>query len=171
MDNFEQAREFHQVFDEIENNRPHVLTNEEAGFRMGFKIEEIVEFLYASAAGDKECFEQLVEELSKSVKQAKEKIMVKHVEERMEVPDVLVGQVDAMLDLLYFVNGTFVRMGVDPRPLSKIVHQANMGKLFPDGKPHYDAVTGKVLKPSNWEKDFAPEEKIKAELLKQLKKK
>ena len=44
-----------------------------------------------------------------------------------------------------------------------------MGKLFPDGKPHYDPVTNKVLKPENWEQDFAPEAKIKAEIQRQLK--
>ena len=44
-----------------------------------------------------------------------------------------------------------------------------MGKLFPDGQPHYDPETNKVLKPENWEQDFAPEAKIKAEIQRQLK--
>ena len=43
-----------------------------------------------------------------------------------------------------------------------------MGKLFPDGKPHYDPVTHKVLKPANWERDYAPEEKIKQEIQRQI---
>jgi predicted HAD superfamily Cof-like phosphohydrolase len=42
-----------------------------------------------------------------------------------------------------------------------------MGKLFPDGKPRYHEITGKVLKPENWEEDFAPERKIKKEIEKQ----
>ena len=59
-------------------------------------------------------------------------------------------------------------MGVNPTKIIEIVHQANMGKLFPDG-PHYDPETNKVLKPENWEQDFAPEAKIKAEIQRQLK--
>ena len=42
-----------------------------------------------------------------------------------------------------------------------------MGKLFPDGQPLYDPITHKVLKPDNWEHDYAPEEKIKQEIQRQ----
>lgn len=61
-------------------------------------------------------------------------------------------------------------LGVDPTRIFDIVHQANMGKLFPDGKPHYDPVTNKVLKPDNWQKDYAPEERIAKEINEQMKK-
>lgn len=37
------------------------------------------------------------------------------------------------------------------------------------GNLHYDPETNKVLKPENWEQDFAPEAKIKAEIQRQLK--
>ncbi|MWO10827.1 HAD family hydrolase, partial [Escherichia coli] len=50
----------------------------------------------------------------------------------------------------------------------EIVHQANMGKLFPDGKPHYHPVTNKVLKPDNWEEQCAPEPKIAKEIQRQI---
>ena len=40
-----------------------------------------------------------------------------------------------------------------------IVQKANMAKLWPDGKPHYNPKDGKVIKPDGWE-DPAP--KIKA---------
>ena len=43
-----------------------------------------------------------------------------------------------------------------------------MGKLFPDGKPHYDPVTNKVLKPENWQMEYAPESKIAAEIQRQI---
>ncbi|GAB6644246.1 hypothetical protein BOVMAS21_12300 [Streptococcus uberis] len=82
----------------------------------------------------------------------------------------LVGQVDALTDLLYFTYGSFVLMGVDPQPIFETVHEANMGKLFPDGKAHFDPVTHKILKPANWEKHYAPEKAIKKELDKQLQK-
>ena len=38
-------------------------------------------------------------------------------------------------------------MGVDPEEVFEIVHRANMGKIFPDGKAHFDPVTHKILKP------------------------
>lgn len=59
-------------------------------------------------------------------------------------------------------------MGIDPDPIFSIVHQANMGKVFPDGKPRYRKTDGKVMKPASWEKDFAPEPKIRAEIERQI---
>ena len=81
----------------------------------------------------------------------------------------LVGQVDALIDTLYFTYGSFVLMGVDPERLFTIVHQANMGKIFPDGKAHFDPVTHKILKPDDWEEKYAPEPAIKEELERQIK--
>ena len=52
-------------------------------------------------------------------------------------------------------------MGVDPERIFDIVHQANMGKIFPDGKAHFDPVTHKILKPDDWEEKYAPEPAIK----------
>lgn len=59
-------------------------------------------------------------------------------------------------------------MGVDPHAIFKAVHQAITWKIFPDGQPHFDPVTHKVMKPDNWEADFAPEGKIEAELERQI---
>ncbi len=63
--------------------------------------------------------------------------------------DNIYDQADAMIDLIYFALGTMVEMGIDPEPLFDIVHSANMKKLWPDGKPHYND-DGKVIKPSGW---------------------
>ncbi len=68
-------------------------------------------------------------------------------------------QADAMIDLIYFALGTMVEMGLEADELFDIVQSANMAKLFPDGKPHYNPKDGKVIKPEGWE-DPAP--KIKA---------
>lgn len=68
-----------------------------------------------------------------------------------------VDQVDAMIDLIYLALGTLVEMGVKPDVPFDLVHQANMGKLWEDGKPRL--VDGKVKKPKGWE---GPEEKISA---------
>ena len=81
-----------------------------------------------------------------------------------EVAEFLVAediyeQADAMIDLMYFALGTQVEMGLEPDELFEIVQQANMAKLWPDCKPHYNPKDGKVIKPDTWE-DPAP--KIRA---------
>jgi predicted HAD superfamily Cof-like phosphohydrolase len=63
---------------------------------------------------------------------------------------------DAMIDEIYFALGTLVEMGIPPAQIFETVQNANMSKLWPDGKPHYKS-DGKVVKPSNW-KD--PHDKI-----------
>jgi len=72
-----------------------------------------------------------------------------------------------MIDLLYFTYGSLVLSGIDPYEIFNAVHRANMGKIFPDGRPHFDPITHKVLKPEDWEEKFAPEGKIKKELERQ----
>ena len=62
----------------------------------------------------------------------------------------VVEQADAMIDTIYFALGTLVEMGVQPDELFRIVQQANMSKLWPDGLPHYNE-TGKVIKPEGWQ--------------------
>jgi len=61
----------------------------------------------------------------------------------------IVESADALLDCIYFCVGTLVEMGIRPQKLFEIIQNANMTKLFPDGKPHYRD-DGKVIKPDNW---------------------
>lgn len=109
-------------------------------------------------------FKQSMEHLHQAIDQAQAKLAAK----QQPVSDSLVEQVDALCDLLYFTYGSFSLLGVDPAPILAIVHEANMGKLFPDGQPHYDPETHKVMKPSDWEERYAPEPRIKAEINRQL---
>ncbi|MGY3766341.1 pyrophosphohydrolase domain-containing protein [Vagococcus vulneris] len=158
MSYFEKVSEFHRVFDPNESEEIRTLSDQEAEYRTSFKLEELIEFLYAASDGDNDLFDSFIAGLHDQMDQQAEKI-------KKQPPvhsDKLVGEVDALIDLLYFTFGTFVKMGINPEPIFDIVHAANMGKLFPDGQPHYHDVTGKVLKPDNWERDFAPELKIKA---------
>lgn len=67
-------------------------------------------------------------------------------------------QADAMIDLIYFALGTLVEIGVPPEEMFNIVQEANMAKLWPDGKPRHRE-DGKIIKPEGWE---APEPKLKA---------
>ena len=73
-------------------------------------------------------------------------------------------QADAMVDLMYIALGTLVEMGVRPGRLFDIVHEANMKKLWPDGKVHY-AADGKVIKPPSWK---PPEPQLMEEIERQL---
>ncbi|MFC3932148.1 Cof-type HAD-IIB family hydrolase [Streptococcus dentapri] len=163
-ENFNKVRDFHRLMDEETNNTPRVYGLEEAGHRADFKLEEIVEFIYAGSQNDQE-FEEAVQKLHQAIDKAAAKVQSK---EHPESP--LIGQVDALVDLLYLTYGSFVLMGVDPGSIFNIVHSANMGKIFPDGKAHFDPVTHKILKPDDWEERFAPEPAIKREVDRQLQK-
>ena len=131
--------------DESTQEEPIAWSPQDARYRAGFKLEELVEFLRA-ASNSEEDFDSSVAYLHKALDKAADKVRSKS---QAEVS--LVGQVDALIDTLYFTYGSFVLMGVDPEQLFDIVHRANMGKIFPDGKAHFDPVTHKILKPDDWE--------------------
>lgn len=82
--------------------------------------------------------------------------------------ETIEDQVDALGDARYFIGGTSVMNGVDLDPIMKDINDSNLGKLWEDGKPRFDE-TGKWIKPPWWEKEFAPEPKIKKEIERQLK--
>lgn len=88
--------------------------------------------------------------------------MLEEIDEFLEA-DEIVEQADAMIDVIYFALGTLVEMGIQPDRLFDIVQTANMAKLWPDGKPHYNA-EGKTIKPSTWED---PHAKLEAEIRRQ----
>ena len=159
---FNKVKEFHSVMDETTQEEPIPWTPEGARHRASFKLEELVEFLRAASRSEEE-FEDAVTSLHASLDKAATKVKSKH---KAEIS--LVGQVDALIDTLYFTYGSFVLMGVDPERVFDIVHQANMGKIFPDGKAHFDPVTHKILKPDDWEEKYAPEPAIKKELERQI---
>lgn len=162
-ENFNKVKMFHKVMDGTTCEMPRVYENEEANHRSDFKVEEIVEFLYAASHGDEAIFNDSLVKLHAAIDKAARKLESK---EHPETP--LVGQVDALTDLLYLTYGSFVLMGVDPKPLFDAVHEANMGKVFPDGKAHFDPITHKILKPDDWEERFAPEPTIHRKLNRQI---
>ncbi|MFU2222620.1 Cof-type HAD-IIB family hydrolase [Streptococcus pluranimalium] len=164
-DNFNKAKDFHLLMDGSVNHTPRLYSITEGGNRANFKVEEIVEFLYAASQGNHHDFTQSILNLHAAVDKAAQKVQSKP---HPETP--LVGEVDALTDILYFTYGSFVLMGVDPKPFFDIVHEANMGKIFPDGKAHFDPQTHKILKPDYWEDKFAPEPAIKKELDRQIQK-
>lgn len=162
---YQQTQAFHEKFQPVKVNEPTAFSSSDASYRAGFKAEELVEFLAAASQNDEQVFQQLIADLQINITQAVDKTLTS----KPLVENPLVEQVDALIDLLYFTYGSFVLMGVDPTEIFNLVHQANMGKLFPDGQPHYHPKTGKVLKPENWESEFAPEPRILTEIKKQQK--
>lgn len=164
-DNFNKVKDFHQLMDGHTRDLPQLYDLKQAAYRADFKLEEMVEFLYASSQGDQVQFQQAVADLHQALDKAVDKVSRKPVSS-----SPLVAQVDALTDLLYLTYGSFVLMGVDPKPFFDTVHSANMGKIWPDGKPRFDPVTHKVLKPADWEERFAPEPAIKKELDRQVRK-
>lgn len=159
---FDAVREFHRVMDGEVQVEPRCYETEEAGHRSDFKIEEIVEFIQATVSSDHE-LDEAVAHLHQVLDKAHAKVKKKGLP-----ADRMVAQVDALVDLLYLTYGSFVLMGIDPEEIFSIVHRANIGKIFPDGKAHYDPVTHKILKPENWEVDYAPEPFLKAEIERQI---
>jgi predicted HAD superfamily Cof-like phosphohydrolase len=78
--------------------------------------------------------------------------------------NTIVDQADAMIDLIYLALGTLVELGVNPTPLFEIVQNANMSKLWPDGKVHTNPETGKIMKPPTF---VRPEPLLEAEVKRQ----
>ncbi|WP_241739347.1 hypothetical protein [Anoxybacillus flavithermus] len=158
------VREFHKAFGHHAADKPIPIPSDLALNRTVWTGEELVEFLYATVKGDKEKFLELFNLFKEGLDKASQKILDKN--EKIE--DVVVAQADALTDSLYFIFGSFVHLGVKPFNLFKIVQQANMGKLWDDGKPRYREKDGKIIKPPMWEEKFAPEPKIKAEIERQM---
>lgn len=161
---FNKVKQFHGLMDQRTQENPKAWICQDASHRAAFTIEELVEFIHATSSSSSE-FEDSIMKLHKALDQAKDKVRSKEGEPQVD----LVKQVDALVDLLYFTYGHFVLMGVDPAPIFDLVHQANMGKIFPDGKAHFDPQTHKILKPEDWEENYAPEPAIQKELERQQK--
>ena len=158
------VRKFHKAFGHHVADEPIPIPSDLALNRAVWTGEELVEFLYATVKGDKEKFLELFNLFKEELDKASQKILDKN--EKIE--DVVVAQADALTDSLYFIFGSFVHLGVKPFNLFKIVQQANMGKLWDDGKPRYREEDGKIIKPPMWEEKFAPEPKLKAEIERQI---
>lgn len=91
------------------------------------------------------------------LKSARDKLERKKINEN----DPIIQQADSLGDIIYLSYGSYVLMGLDPENIVEAIHSYNMHKLFPDGLPHRDIKTNKVLKPENWFKDYQPEPQIK----------
>ena len=82
--------------------------------------------------------------------------MLEEIAELLEA-ETLTGQIDAILDLIYFAVGTFVEIGFYPGRAFDAVHDANMRKIPADSGQ-------KVQKPYGW---VGPEIDIEREVERQ----
>ena len=120
-ENFNKVKSFHLLMDGETIETPRLYDSKEAGFRSDFKVEEIVEFLYAASQGNQKVFDQSIRNLHLAIDKARDKVISK---DHPETP--LVGEVDALTDLLYLTYGSFVLMGVDQttgKNISLLSHQ------------------------------------------------
>lgn len=155
------VRGFQLAFNQPAPNEPTELTVERVTNRGIWTGEEIVEMIQVSSDNVEQFNEQFAL-FVEGVHKAKNKALTMPFER----DERLVNQVDAVIDQLYFVLGTIAEMGIDPVPFFEIVNNANMGKLH-NGKVVKNEL-GKVVKPENWERDFAPEPRLREELARQI---
>ncbi|MED1863386.1 HAD family hydrolase [Fictibacillus nanhaiensis] len=160
---FYMVQDFHKAFGHIVTDKPTPIPLEVALPRAIWTAEELVEFLYATVEGDVNQFVPTVDKFIEGINKAANKLVSK----ADPIEDVLVAQADALTDVEYFNQGSFVVAGVKPFPLFNIVQQANMGKLWENGKPRYREEDGKIAKPPHWEERFAPEGRLKKEIERQ----
>lgn len=160
---YHMVKEFHETFGLGVADKPTPIDKETALNRAVWTGEELIEFLYASVGGDLMEFQILTVEFIERLTWIEQKIL----DNKPPIDDILTAQADALTDIEYFNQGTFTLLGVEPYNLFKIVQDANMGKLWEDGKPRFRESDGKIVKPPNWEKDFAPEPRLKEEIERQ----
>lgn len=163
---FTLVKEFHKAFNHPVADKPTAVGAERGLNRTIWTGEELVEFLHACSK-DKEQFARLyyafLEGLSNAYKKSLATDFIQDETER------IVAQADALTDTSYFLNGTFVEMGVLPQPLFELVQASNMSKLFTNENGEKYAKyreDGKIQKSPEF---FAPEQKLKEEVLHQAK--
>lgn len=157
--------EFHKAFGHPIASVPKAISKARAQERADYLVEELVEFLWASVAGDEKETSELLNELILSIHKAKNKCFTKG---QFPEDEILLHQTDALNDINYINYGSMVETGVNPKPIFQIIHNANMKKLDENGKPILDPVTNKIMKPKGWEEKYQPEPLIEQELKKQI---
>ena len=161
---YEMVEEFHEAFDHFVADKPTPLDEKTALNRSVWTGEELIELLYGTVNGDEDKFIKMYGQFRQGLDDAFTKILVGG----KTVDGILVSQADALTDALYFIMGSFVQLGVKPFELFEIVQNANMGKLWDDGKSRFREGDGEIVKPPHWEENFAPEGKLKAEIERQI---
>lgn len=195
IDLYNMVKEFHIAFGHKAPDEPVALTLAERRVRFGFMVEEIAEFYEANTAVEQvDALVDLsyfaigtvvnIGSNSAAVRniqytRVSEFTTIWHHSSRHELATNLLGRVSEFLlrdswraqgaCVVVMTNFVSVQMGsrgYDMVPLFQIVHEANMAKLWPDGKPRWRESDGKVLKPVGW---VGPEDRLAEEIARQQK--
>lgn len=164
----EGVHKFHTAFGHPVGQKPTPIPVDVAIKRAIWSAEELVEFLHATVGGNEAEFLIAIEKLNLGISAAVAKSQSEGEYTNKSPEEIVTRQADALVDELYFNQGSFVVAGVDPQPLFDIVQEANMAKLGADGKPIIRPSDGKIMKPEGWEKNWAPEPKLRAEIKRQI---
>lgn len=161
----QQVKEFHEAFNHPIESSPVPMGLERAISRTIWTGEELIEFLHASSNDMGEftaAYYNVLDGLHKAFAKSSAVEFVTSDLERVT------AQSDALVDADYFINGSYVELGVDSSKVFDIVQEANMSKLFTDEEgnkyPKYRE-DGKILKSPEF---FSPEERIEREILAQV---
>lgn len=162
---FNLVKEFHEAFNHPTSDKPTLIPQERVLNRSIWVAEEVVEGIKAIAPNEIEfnkMYQKFVEGIHDAYRKSFKEPYIQDETER------IVALSDALTDASYFINGTFVELGVQPQPLFEIVQESNMSKLFTDENGNKYAKyreDGKILKSPEF---FPPEDKLKEEIIRQL---
>ncbi len=160
------VEDFQITFKHPAESTPTLPTLERFTNRKGWgSIEEAVEQLY-SISEDKVDFINAVNKLHEYL----DKAMAKQLEKPLitNKTDKIVALADGLGDELWFLLGDCVEAGIDIQPVIEIIKESNDSKLFTDedgNKYAKQDENGKIMKSSSF---FAPEDKIKEEIQRQI---
>lgn len=145
--------EFHRVFGhpvgEVTSLSAEVIDNNALYSRLKYIMEEFCELVEA-VTGSTAAADSIMSAFETTVTISDDS------------PRDLVGSVDALCDMMYFMYGMAVMCDIPLDECFARVHESNMSKLFPDGTAHYDPNNGnKVIKGPNF---VTPEANIAQEI-------
>lgn len=136
------VREFHKAFNRPIRNIPDVGFPHERVLRVRLILEEALEFAKA-------CGVRVSHGVGNSALNMQDLWIGPDIPWQDRGADIT-QMAHELADLSYVVNGSAVQFGIPLRSCMDVIHDANMRKLGPDGKPILDA-HGKVKKPDGWE--------------------
>lgn len=159
---------FQKVFGHPHESKPTVPSLERFVNRKGWgAIEESVEQLHTLSSNQEE-FEAAANTLKTYIDKAVAKQAGKPF--LTDETEKLAALADGLGDELWFLLGDCVEAGIDIDPVIRIIEASNLSKLFtaPDGTKYAEEdEKGKIIKSPDF---FAPEEKIKEDIIRQMKK-
>lgn len=163
------VEEFQLTFGHPAEKKPTLPTLERMTDRKGWGVlEEMVEQLHTLSNNENE-FKQTIGTLHHYLDEA----MMKQLKKEFitDKTEKIVALADGLADELWFLLGDAVEAGIDLEPIINIVRLSNLSKLYtnPETGEKYAKINenGKIMKSPEF---FAPEDRIKEEILRQLQK-